>query len=135
MLLVDGGDATSMCRWTRESGPAELPLSLPDTVWVGAGAGSMVMTPRIGTYFVERPSAPGDRTLGSSTAPSRWSPRGNGRSSAHSRPAFVSWPLVDSRHDCGREQVRPHLSLTPLSKHLPVTKLPVDIKPEAAQAR
>jgi dipeptidase E len=48
----------------RESGLAELLPSLPDTVWVGVSAGSMVMTPRIGTYFVEWPSAPDDRTLG-----------------------------------------------------------------------
>jgi dipeptidase E len=31
---------------------------------VGVSAGSMVMTPRIGTYFVEWPSAPDDGTLG-----------------------------------------------------------------------
>jgi dipeptidase E len=48
----------------RESGLADLLPSLPDTVWVGVSAGSMVMTPRIGTYFVEWPSAPDDRTLG-----------------------------------------------------------------------
>ena len=131
VLLVDGGDATYLCHWMRESGLADLLPSLPDTVWVGVSAGSMVMTPRIGDYFVEWPSAPDDRTLGvvdfsifptwtfsrrtpwptqsggpptsasrptpstnrrpsrSSTAPSRWSPKGNGRSSGHSRPAFV----------------------------------------------
>jgi hypothetical protein len=38
--------------------------SLPETVWVGMSAGSMVMTPRIGDDFVEFPSAPDDRTLG-----------------------------------------------------------------------
>lgn len=48
----------------RESGLADLLPSLPDTVWVGVSAGSMVMTPRIGEYFVEWPSAPDDRTLG-----------------------------------------------------------------------
>jgi dipeptidase E len=48
----------------RESGLADLLPSLPDTVWVGVSAGSMVMTPRIGAYFVEWPSAPDDRTLG-----------------------------------------------------------------------
>jgi dipeptidase E len=32
----------------RESGLADLLPSLPDTVWVGVSAGSMVMTPRIG---------------------------------------------------------------------------------------
>jgi dipeptidase E len=64
VLLVDGGDATYLCHWMRESGLADqLPL-LPDKVWVGVSAGSMVMTPRIGAYFVEWPSAPDDRTLG-----------------------------------------------------------------------
>ena len=64
VLLVDGGDATYLSHWMRESGLAELLPSLPDTVWVGVSAGSMVMTPRIGDYFVEWPSAPDDRALG-----------------------------------------------------------------------
>ena len=64
VLLVDGGEATYLCHWMRESGLAELVPSLPDTVWVGVSAGSMVMTPRIGQYFVEWASAPDDRTLG-----------------------------------------------------------------------
>ncbi len=64
VLLVDGGDATYLSHWMRESGLADLLPSLPDTVWVGVSAGSMVMTPRIGTYFVQWPSAPDDRTLG-----------------------------------------------------------------------
>ncbi|GGN65097.1 peptidase E [Actinoplanes lobatus] len=64
VLLVDGGDATYLYHWMRESGLADLLPSLPDTVWVGVSAGSMVMTPRIGRYFVEWPSAPDDRTLG-----------------------------------------------------------------------
>jgi dipeptidase E len=64
VLLVDGGDATYLCRWMRESGLADLLPSLPDMVWVGVSAGSMVLTPRIGDYFVEWPSAPDDRTLG-----------------------------------------------------------------------
>ena len=64
VLLVDGGDATYLCHWMRESGLADLLPSLPDQVWVGVSAGSMVMTPRIGEYFVEWPSAPHDRTLG-----------------------------------------------------------------------
>jgi dipeptidase E len=64
VLLVDGGDATYLCHWMRESGLADLLPSLPDTVWVGVSAGSMVMTPRIGTDFVEWASAPDDRTLG-----------------------------------------------------------------------
>jgi dipeptidase E len=64
VLLVDGGDATYLCHWMRESGLAELLPSLPDTVWVGVSAGSMVMAPRIGSVFVEWPDAPDDRTLG-----------------------------------------------------------------------
>jgi dipeptidase E len=64
VLLVDGGDATYLCHWMRESGLADLLPSLPDTVWVGVSAGSMVMTPRIGADFVQWPSAPDDRTLG-----------------------------------------------------------------------
>lgn len=64
VLLVDGGDATYLHHWIRASGLADLLPSLPDTVWVGVSAGSMVMTPRIGTAFVEWPSAPDDRTLG-----------------------------------------------------------------------
>ncbi len=64
VLLVDGGDATFLCHWMRESGLADLLPSLDDTVWVGVSAGSMVMTPRIGEYFVEWPAATDDRTLG-----------------------------------------------------------------------
>ena len=63
-LLVDGGDATYLHHWMRASGLADLLPSLRDTVWVGVSAGSMVMTPRIGDFFVEWPSAPDDRTLG-----------------------------------------------------------------------
>jgi dipeptidase E len=48
----------------RASGLADLLTSLPDTVWVGVSAGSMVMTPRIGADFVKWPFAPDDRTLG-----------------------------------------------------------------------
>ena len=64
VLLVDGGDATYLYHWLRQSGLADLLASLPEMVWVGVSAGSMVMTPRIGDYFVEWPSAPDDRTLG-----------------------------------------------------------------------
>jgi dipeptidase E len=64
VLLVDGGDATYLYHWMRESGLAALLPSLPDTVWVGVSAGSMVMTPRIGQDFAHWPSAPDDRTLG-----------------------------------------------------------------------
>jgi dipeptidase E len=64
VLLVDGGDATYLCHWMRESGLLDLLHLLPNMVWVGVSAGSMVMTPRIGADFVEWPSAPDDRTLG-----------------------------------------------------------------------
>ena len=64
VLLVNGGDATYLSHWMRASGLAELLPSLSETVWVGVSAGSMVMTPRIGEYFVEWPSASDDRTLG-----------------------------------------------------------------------
>ena len=64
VLLVDGGDATYLCHWMRQSGLADLLPSLPETVWVGVSAGSMVMTPRIGADFVEWPSAPDDSALG-----------------------------------------------------------------------
>jgi dipeptidase E len=64
VLLVDGGDATYLSHWMRESGLADLLPELRETVWVGVSAGSMVMSPRVGAYFVEWPSAPDDRTLG-----------------------------------------------------------------------
>jgi dipeptidase E len=64
VLLVDGGDATYLCHWMRESGLANLLPSLGDKVWVGVSAGSMVMTPRIGERFVEWPAAPDDGALG-----------------------------------------------------------------------
>jgi dipeptidase E len=64
VLLVDGGDATYLCHWMRHSGLADLLPSLQETVWVGVSAGSMVMAPRIGAYFVEWPYAPDDKTLG-----------------------------------------------------------------------
>jgi dipeptidase E len=63
-LLVDGGDATYLCHWMRRSGLADLLPSLPESLWVGVSAGSMVMTPRIGSDFVQWPAAPDDRTLG-----------------------------------------------------------------------
>ncbi|MCR2812135.1 MULTISPECIES: Type 1 glutamine amidotransferase-like domain-containing protein [Microbacterium] len=64
VLLVDGGEATYLAHWMRASGLADSLPSLTDTVWVGVSAGSMVLTPRIGDYFVEWPSAPDDTTLG-----------------------------------------------------------------------
>jgi dipeptidase E len=64
VLLVEGGDAAFLCHWMRASGLADLLPSLPETVWVGVSAGSMVMTPRVGDDFVAWSSAPDDRTLG-----------------------------------------------------------------------
>jgi dipeptidase E len=63
-LLVDGGDATYLFHWMKQTGLADILPSVPETVWVGVSAGSMVMTPRIGHDFVGWPSAPDDRTLG-----------------------------------------------------------------------
>src|SRR5918912_1542632 len=63
-LLVNGGEATYLCHWMRQSGLADLLATLPELVWVGVSAGSMVMTPRIGADFVRWPSAADDRTLG-----------------------------------------------------------------------
>jgi dipeptidase E len=64
-LLVNGGDALYLCHWMRQSGLAELLPSMPETVWVGFSAGSMVMTPCIGEDFVGwKPPAGGDRALG-----------------------------------------------------------------------
>lgn len=64
VLLVDGGDATYLCHWLRASGLSDLLPTLTDKVWVGISAGSMVLTPRIGAFFVEWPGATDDRTLG-----------------------------------------------------------------------
>jgi dipeptidase E len=65
VLLVNGGDALYLCHWMRESGLADLLPSLPDTVYVGFSAGSMVLTPRIGEDFVHwKPPTGDDSTLG-----------------------------------------------------------------------
>lgn len=65
VLLVNGGDPMYLAHWIRESGLAEVLPALDDTLWVGLSAGSMVMTPRIGSDFVGwRPPEGGDRTLG-----------------------------------------------------------------------
>lgn len=64
-LLVEGGDPMYLCHWMRESGLAGLFPTLRDTVYVGLSAGSMVMTPRIGSDFVRwSPPGGGDTTLG-----------------------------------------------------------------------
>jgi len=63
-LLVEGGDATYLCHWMRQSGLADLLPSLR-AVWVGLSAGSMVMTPSIGEDFVQwSPPGGSDATLG-----------------------------------------------------------------------
>ena len=65
VLLVFGGDALYLCHWMRESGLADLLPSLAEKVWVGLSAGSMVLTPRIGSDFVQwKPPTGGDETLG-----------------------------------------------------------------------
>jgi dipeptidase E len=65
VLLVDGGDASYLCYWMRQSGVAALLPSLTDTVWVGMSAGSMVMTPQIGQDFENWKAPDGnDRMLG-----------------------------------------------------------------------
>jgi dipeptidase E len=64
-LLVNGGDPMYLCYWMQQSGLAELLPSLPETVYVGLSAGSMVMTPNIGQDFVRwKPPSGGDRGLG-----------------------------------------------------------------------
>ena len=64
-LLVGGGDALYLAHWMRQSGLADLLPSLPETIWVGLSAGSMVLTPHIGADFVGwQPPAGGDETLG-----------------------------------------------------------------------
>jgi dipeptidase E len=65
VLLVNGGNALYLCHWMRQSGLADLLLSLPDTVYVGLSAGSMVLTPRVGEEFVSwKPPSGDDSTLG-----------------------------------------------------------------------
>jgi dipeptidase E len=65
VLLVNGGDPLYLCYWMRQSGLADLLPSLR-TVYVGMSAGSMVMAPNIGEYFVgwTPPNGGGDETLG-----------------------------------------------------------------------
>jgi dipeptidase E len=63
VLLVSGGDALYLCHWMRQSGLADLLPSL-NSVYVGMSAGSMVMTPNIGEYFVGwTPPHGGDESL------------------------------------------------------------------------
>lgn len=63
VLLVAGGDALYLCHWMRQSGLADLLPSL-QAVYVGMSAGSMVMAPNIGEFFVGwTPITGGDETL------------------------------------------------------------------------
>ena len=64
-LLVNGGDALYLAHWMREFGLADLLPTLDEKVWVGLSGGSMAMTPRVGSDFVQwRPPAGGDAALG-----------------------------------------------------------------------
>jgi dipeptidase E len=63
VLLVNGGDPLYLSYWMQQSGLADLLPSLRDTVYVGLSAGSMIMAPCIGEWFVGwRPPAGGDDT-------------------------------------------------------------------------
>lgn len=65
VVLVDGGDSLYLSYWLKESGLAALFPSLPETVWVGVSAGSMVMAPRVGQDFMGwLPPTGSDETLG-----------------------------------------------------------------------
>ncbi|TYS67840.1 peptidase E [Sutcliffiella horikoshii] len=64
VLLVSGGDALYLYHWMKQSGLADL---LPElkAVYVGMSAGSMVMAPNIGEFFVGwAPPNGEDKTLG-----------------------------------------------------------------------
>ncbi len=64
-LLVAGGDVLYLCHWMRQSGLADLLPSLRQAVYVGVSAGSMVMAPRVGEFFVGwKPPTGGDEGLG-----------------------------------------------------------------------
>lgn len=63
-LLVDGGEARFLAHWLQQSGLADMLPELTGTVWVGVSAGSMVLTPRVGSEFLDwQPDGPDD-TLG-----------------------------------------------------------------------
>ena len=66
VLLANGGDALYLCHWMRQSGLADVLQTMPDKLWVGLSAGSMVMTPRVGDDFVETkpPITGNDHALG-----------------------------------------------------------------------
>ncbi|WP_062239052.1 Type 1 glutamine amidotransferase-like domain-containing protein [Fictibacillus sp. FJAT-27399] len=63
VLLVDGGDPLYLSYWMKQSGLADLLPSL-NSVYVGLSAGSMVMAPNIGEFFVGwTPPSGGDEGL------------------------------------------------------------------------
>lgn len=64
VFLVNGGDPLYLSYWMQQSGLAELLPSL-HAVYVGLSAGSMIMAPNIGEFFVGwTPPIGGDETLG-----------------------------------------------------------------------
>ncbi|MBM7620105.1 dipeptidase E [Bacillus tianshenii] len=64
VLLVAGGDALYLSHWMRQSGLADLLPGL-SSVYVGMSAGSMVMAPEIGEFFVGwTPPGGEDKALG-----------------------------------------------------------------------
>lgn len=64
VLLVNGGDPLFLFTWMVKSGLSEI-LSDYQGVYVGLSAGSMVLTPRIGSDFVNwNPDHLTDKTLG-----------------------------------------------------------------------
>ena len=64
VLLVNGGDPLYLSYWMQQSGLADLLPSLR-AVWVGLSAGSMIMAPSIGEWFVGwKPPTGVDKTLG-----------------------------------------------------------------------
>lgn len=62
VILVDGGDAAYLRHWLQESGVSALLPEL-DAVYVGMSAGSMVMTPRTGTEFINWPEPRADDAM------------------------------------------------------------------------
>ena len=64
-LLVGGGDPLYLAYWMRQSGLADLFPSLPEMVYVGVSAGSLVMGPKVGAESIYGSRlTDGDRALG-----------------------------------------------------------------------
>lgn len=97
VLLVDGGDATYLCHWMRESGLASWLPSLTDLVWVGVSAGSMVMTPAlVPTSSSGRPrrtTAPWESWTSRSSHTWTLSPRTLSRMQSDGLPTSASRPM------------------------------------------